>query len=88
MAFGAFRRAGLRLQVTPRAAPGAGRVPHFLERKTCVPAVVLMAGGALAWVSARVVALRAIHIHMSVVRERHLAEARRKGQFGRRVASA
>ena len=49
---------------------------HLFERKTCVAAVVLMAWGALAGVSARVVAFRAIHVHMSVVRERHLAEAR------------
>lgn len=75
MTIGAFRRASFRLQVASRATSGGSRMPYFFERKTCVAAVVLMAWSALAGFIARVVALLTIHVHMRVVRERHLAEA-------------
>ena len=83
MARGASPRPNGHLLVASHASSVTGRrVADLFERKTCVSGVMLMARGAGAG-AALMVALGAIHAHMSVVRKSHFAVARSKSQLGR-----
>src|SRR5215471_11723370 len=62
-----------------------GRMADFLEGKTCISVVVLVASAACA-VSALMVTLGAVHAHMAVVGKRHCSRACRKIELGRRSA--